>query len=130
VYRSLVPAALAPAGVVTVTSTVPDPAGAVAVTCVGLSSVNPAAGFPPKLTAVAPAKPVPVIATAVPPASGPDLGLSDDTTGAAAGAGVKVTVAIAVAIAENPFWSTPLTVTVSVCDAPATPMNSPVNEHD
>jgi hypothetical protein len=92
--------------------------------------VNPAAGFPPKLTAVAPAKPVPVIATAVPPASGPDVGLSDDTTGAAAGAGVNVTVASAVAVAVSPFWSTPPTVTVSVCDAPATPMKSPVNEHD
>ena len=34
-----------------------------------------------------------------------------------------------VAVAVNPFESTPPTVTVSVCDAPALPVNGPVKLH-
>ena len=52
-----------PAGVVTVTSTVPVPAGLSAVIVVALTTVKLVAGVVPKSTAVAPVKPVPVIVT-------------------------------------------------------------------
>ena len=58
-----------PAGVVTVTSTVPVPGGLVAVIWVSESMVNCAAA-PPKLTpvlAVGAVKPVPIMVTLVPP---------------------------------------------------------------
>ncbi len=45
-----------------------------------------------------------------------------------AGGGVKVTVAFAVAVTVTPLF-TPVTVTVSVCDAPAAPVNAPVKLH-
>ena len=73
-----------PAGVVTVTFTVPVPAGLSAVIVVALTTVKPVAGFVPKSTAVAPVKPVPVIVTKVPPAAGPLVGLMPVTVGAAA----------------------------------------------
>ena len=57
-----------PAGVVTVTSTVPVPAGLSAVIVVSLTTVRFVAGVVPKSTAVAPVKLVPVIVTRVPPA--------------------------------------------------------------
>ena len=41
------------------------------------------AAVAPKLTAVAPVKPVPVMVTEVPPASGPAVGLTAVTVGAA-----------------------------------------------
>ena len=78
---SEVDAALVPAGVVTVTSTVPVPAGAVTMICVEELTVYTALE-PPKLTAVAPVKFVPVIVTDVPPASGPLDGLIVVTVGA------------------------------------------------
>ena len=59
-----------PAGVVTVTSTMPVPAGLSAVIVVSLTTVTSVAAVVPKSTAVAPVKPVPVIVTNVPPASG------------------------------------------------------------
>ena len=59
-----------PAGVVTVTSTVPVPAGLSAVIVVSLTTVTFVAAVVPKSTAVAPVKPVPVIVTKVPPAVG------------------------------------------------------------
>jgi hypothetical protein len=61
-----------PAGVVTVTLTVPVllTAGLVTVICVAESAVIVAAA-PPKLTPVAPARPVPVSVTDVPPPVGP-----------------------------------------------------------
>ena len=74
-----------PPGVVTVTSTTPAAcAGAVDVIVVALTTLKPVAAVLPNLTAVAPVKFVPVIVTEVPPASGPDVGLSPDTVGAAA----------------------------------------------
>src|SRR5437588_1116299 len=72
--------ALVPAGVVTVTSTVPVPAGDVAVIDVGEATVKPAFAAP-NLTAVAPPKLLPEIVTAVPPAGGPLLGLTALTEG-------------------------------------------------
>ncbi len=71
-----------PAGVVTVTSTVPVPAGLSAVIVVSLTTVTFVAGVVPKSTAVAPVKPVPVIVTSVPPAVGPVVGLKPVTVGA------------------------------------------------
>ena len=71
-----------PAGVVTVTSTVPVPAGLSAVIVVSLTTVKLVAGVVPKSTAVAPVKPVPVIVTEVPPAAGPLVGLMPVTVGA------------------------------------------------
>src|SRR5438105_2578031 len=66
--RSPGPAALVPAGVVTVTSTVPAfSAGEVAVIWVLLSTVNEVAATLPKFTAVAPPKAVPAIVTEAPP---------------------------------------------------------------
>jgi len=78
------PALAVPAGVVTVTLTVPvlPAAGLVTVICVAESAVIvPAA--PPKLTPVAPARPVPVIVTGVPPPVGPRAGDIAVTTGGA-----------------------------------------------
>ncbi len=70
-----------PAGVVTVTSTVPAPAGEVAVIWVSELTVNEVAAVAPNATAVAPVNPVPVIVTEVPPACGPLLGLTLVTVG-------------------------------------------------
>ena len=70
---ALVP--LVPPGVVTVTSTVPDPGGDVAVICEELTTVTFVAPFAPKSTAVAPVRFVPVIVTLVPPEAGPEEGL-------------------------------------------------------
>jgi hypothetical protein len=67
-------AALVPAGVLTVTSTVPAPAGEVAVICELLSTLKRLAGAWPKRTSVAPAKSLPVTVTLVPPAAGPEPG--------------------------------------------------------
>src|ERR1700737_4266403 len=53
--------ALVPLGVVTVTSTVPEPAGAVAVICVLLSTLKLDADARPNATAVAPVRLEPVI---------------------------------------------------------------------
>ena len=72
-----------PAGVVTVTSTVPDaPAGLTAVISVSDTCVNDVAALPPNLTAVAPDNPQPVMITVVPPVPGPDVGTTSATTGA------------------------------------------------
>ena len=63
-----------PAGVVTVTLTVPLPAGEVALMEVAELTVKVEAGVLPNLTDVAPVRFVPVMVTAVPPAAGPELG--------------------------------------------------------
>jgi hypothetical protein len=76
-FVALVP----PPGIVTVTSTAPDPAGEVAVIDVALVIVNVLAAVPPKLTAVAPVKLVPAIVTEVPPTAGPEDGLTRVTAG-------------------------------------------------
>ena len=73
-----------PAGVVTVTSTVPVPAGEVAVIGGRAHDGERGRGVVPKSTAVAPVKAVPVMVTVVPPAAGPEVGLSPVTVGAAA----------------------------------------------
>ena len=73
--------ALVPPGVVTVTSTVPEPAGLVAVIEAALFTVKLAAAVAPNLTAVAPVKLVPVMVTEVPPTEGPELGTTDLTVG-------------------------------------------------
>ena len=70
------------AGVLTVTSTVPEPAGEVAVTCVGDSALRPVALAAPNLTSLAPVRFVPVIVTVVPPAAGPLVGSILVTVGA------------------------------------------------
>ena len=70
-----------PAGVVTVTSTVPVPAGDVALIDVALLTITPVAALAPKSTAVAPLRLVPVMVTDVPPASGPLFGLTAVTVG-------------------------------------------------
>ena len=73
-----------PPAVVTMTLTVPTAsAGAIAVICVAELTVKLLAAVLPNITAVAPVKLAPVMTTDVPPASGPKLGLSVDTTGAA-----------------------------------------------
>ena len=72
-----------PFGVVTRTSTVPEPAGAVAVICVALLTVKPVAAVAPNVTAVAPPKFEPVMMTVVPPVDGPEVGEMLVTTGAA-----------------------------------------------
>jgi hypothetical protein len=84
-----VPAALVPPGVVTVTSTVPEPAGELAVHEVDVqvemiwtTVLDPNATVPP-------ARFDPVTVTAVPPAAGPLFGLKPVTTGAGGGGGVE-----------------------------------------
>jgi hypothetical protein len=73
--------ALVPPGVVTVTSTAPEPAGDVAVIDVALLTVTPVADVVPNLTVAPETNPDPVIVTLVPPASGPADGLTDVTVG-------------------------------------------------
>ena len=80
VYWSFTEVADVPAGVVTVTSTVPEPAGLVAVICVALLTVKLAVVLP-NFTAVAPVKPVPVMITLLPPIGEPAVGEMLDTTG-------------------------------------------------
>ena len=76
-------AGLVPAGVVTVTLTVPVPADEVAVIEVAELTTTPVAAAVPNLTAVAPVKLLPEIVTLVPPAAGPDFGDREVTQGAA-----------------------------------------------
>ena len=59
------------------------PAGEVAERLVALLTVKLVAAVVPNFTAVAPVKLVPVIDTLVPPASGPLMGLTEVTVGAA-----------------------------------------------
>ncbi len=82
-YLSAALVAVVPPGVVTVTSTVPEPAGAVAVMLVELLTVKLGAAVAPKLTAPAPVRPVPVMVTEVP--FGPEVGLSAVTVGTGGG---------------------------------------------
>src|SRR5438477_5741787 len=86
VKRAAALVALVPAGVVTVTSTVPVTAetGEVATIDVGVKDVMPALVLP-NLTADAPVNPVPVMTTDVPPAVVPLPGLTPVTVGAAVG---------------------------------------------
>ena len=72
-----------PAGVVTVTSTVPAAsAGSVAVICVPAElTATLVAALVPKSTSVAPLKPVPVMVTTTPPARVPANGLTSVTVG-------------------------------------------------
>ena len=68
--------ALVPAGVVTVTSTVPVPAGAVAVIGGRADDGDAGGRVGAEVDPVAPVKLVPVIVTVVPAAVGPEVGLS------------------------------------------------------
>ena len=73
-----------PPGVVTVALTTPAaPAGAVTVTWVAETTVTDVPTTVPNLTVVAPDRLVPVTVTRVPPATGPAVGLTDVTVGAA-----------------------------------------------
>jgi hypothetical protein len=83
VKRSPYEVAEVPSGVVTVTSTVPVPAGETAETTFGPSTVTSVAALMPKLTAVAPVRLLPKMYTFVPPVSGPRLGKTTLTVGAA-----------------------------------------------
>ena len=74
-------AVLVPPGVLTVTSTVPEPAGEVAMTLVAGSALSALALAAPNLTSLAPVRFVPVIVTVVPPLAGP-LGSTSVTVGA------------------------------------------------
>ncbi|BBH18908.1 hypothetical protein Back11_02530 [Paenibacillus baekrokdamisoli] len=74
VYWSAADVADVPPGVVTRTSTVPEPTGAVAVICVAEFTVKDVAAVAPNVTAVAPDRFVPVNVTLVPPDVGPDVG--------------------------------------------------------
>ena len=76
---------LVPAGVVTVTLTVPVPAGEVAMIEVPEWTTTPVAAVVPNLTVVAPVKLIPEILTLVPPAAGPDFGETEVTQAAAGG---------------------------------------------
>jgi hypothetical protein len=114
--------ALVPAGVVTVTSTVPMAvaAGAVAVIVVSLTTVKDAAAVEPKLTAVAPRKSVPVMVTRVPPTSGPLVGLTAVTTGCTTPAVVMprgkvnlVTVAVTLLVARSMTETVPEPLSVT-----------------
>jgi hypothetical protein len=73
---------LVPAGVVTVTSTVPAAcAGAVAWSSVAETNVTDVAGMPPNETVAPAMKCRPVIVTVVPPAAGPPVGEMPETRG-------------------------------------------------
>ena len=75
------PAALCPAGLVTVTSTVPLPAGDTAVQVLGLVQDTPVAGVEPNITEESAVNPVPLMVTVVPPAADPAVGLIPVTPG-------------------------------------------------
>ena len=77
---------LVPAGVVTVTSTVPVPAGDIAVIDEAEATWKLWAGVEPKSTAFAPVNPEPVMVTWVPPPVEPLDGETLMTSGGAAGA--------------------------------------------
>jgi hypothetical protein len=79
---SAVDVLLVPSGVVTVTSTAPEPGGAVAVISVLPTKVKLPAAAVPKSTAVTPLKFSPVIVTCVPPDVGPLSGVTALTSGA------------------------------------------------
>jgi hypothetical protein len=82
VKRSATLKALVPAGVVTVTSTVPAAAAElVALIELALLTVKVLAAVDPNLTPIEPMKLVPVIITDVPPPEEPDLGMTDVTVG-------------------------------------------------
>ena len=81
--RSAAVFALVPAGVATVTSTVPAPGGEVAVHWVALTHDTFVAGVAPKLTTAFAVKLAPVTVTLVPPVVGPEFGLTPVTVGAA-----------------------------------------------
>ncbi len=85
---------LVPAGVVTTTSTDPEPGGERAVIWVELSTVNEGATMSPKLTVVAPVKSAPVIVTLVPPLTVPVDGLTPVTVGATGGAAAQIAVTV------------------------------------
>ncbi|WP_425473663.1 hypothetical protein [Streptomyces tailanensis] len=74
---------LVPWVVVTVTFTVPVPEEVTAVIWVLQLTVYDVADLVPKRTAGTPVKPVPVTVTVVPPETGPWLGLTEETIGAA-----------------------------------------------
>ncbi len=85
VYWSAATAALVPAGLVTVTLTVPSAcAGAVATTAESLSTMTLEAATVPNDTAVTPVRLEPVMVTDVPPPFGPELGEIPVTTGVSA----------------------------------------------
>jgi hypothetical protein len=96
-----------PPSVVTLTVTAPVLAGEVAVIWVAELTVKLVADAPPNMTLVAPLKLVPVMTTLVPPLSGPDVGASPVTVGAA----TKVKVPTDVPV---PFGVVTLTVTAPV----------------
>jgi hypothetical protein len=72
-----------PAGVTTVTSTVPLPEGLVAIICVSETTVIALALLAPNRTDVAPANPLPITVTVVPPPAPPLVGRIAITNGAA-----------------------------------------------
>ena len=99
-----------PPGVVTVTVTAPaTPAGAVAVTATPERTTTFVAAFAPNITPVAPVRFVPVIVTDVPPATGPLVGLNNDTVGAAT------------YVNETAFVDVPPGVVTVTADTPAAP---------
>jgi hypothetical protein len=75
-----------PVGVVTVTSTVPDPGGDVAVMAVALFTAKTLALVPPNIIKVAPLRLVPEMVTLVPPEVGPLAGEIAVTEGPVAAA--------------------------------------------
>jgi len=108
-----------PAGVVTVTSTVPVAAGTAAVICVALLTVKLWARTVPKLTAVAPVKLEPVIITEVPPWVDPVLGLTAVTVG---DVGVVAPVATANPAAPTAATAAPIATFVTrSCNRPFEP---------
>ncbi len=70
-----------PAGVLTLTSTVPVPAGLIAVSWLSVSTDEGRTGLVPKKITEVPVKPLPKTCTGVPPAAGPLAGTSPVTVG-------------------------------------------------
>src|SRR5581483_9325055 len=82
-YRSPFTAALVPAGVCTVTRTVPgDPGGATAVSCEVDRNVTVEDVFVPNFTVAPGTNRLPVIVTVFPPVRGPPFGVRREITGA------------------------------------------------
>src|SRR3954471_22628234 len=93
---------------------------------VPLMTAKLAAAAEPKLTALAELRFVPVIVTAVPPSAGPPAGLIEVTVGAPGAPPtaycdearpVSDVVATASVLAPAPGFVTPLTTTLTACDA-------------
>ena len=108
-----------PAGVTTVTASVPVPAGLDTIIWEAVSLMKLMTVLVPKSTAAAPARLAPVIVTSVPPVVGPDAGLTPVTAGGLGGAMVTLTWKLSQVDSGGDPLSSAKTVIVTLAGAAA-----------